>query len=85
MSAAMDNTNLMMNRAKAIAAMGMVERDYEGFNVVSPGIKQETFRVWRDEDSHVRCSCPEFQERIAIWNRRAKLTTIRIRKKTPGA
>lgn len=65
MSAAIDNTNLMMNRAKAIAAMGMVERDYEGFNVVSPGIKKETFRVWRDEDSHVRCSCPEFQERIA--------------------
>jgi hypothetical protein len=69
MSAAIDNTNLMMNRAKAIAAMGMVERDYEGFNVVSPGIKKETFRVWRDEDSHVRCSCPEFQERIAADSR----------------
>jgi len=69
MSAAIDNANLMMNRAKTIAAMGMVERDYEGFNVTSPGIKKEMFRVWRDEDSHVRCSCPEFQERIATDSR----------------
>jgi hypothetical protein len=63
MSAAVENSKLLMNRAKAIAAMGMVERDYEGFNVVSPGIAKETFRVWRDEESRIRCSCPEFQER----------------------
>ena len=63
MSAAVENSKLLMNRAKTIAAMGMVERDYDGFNVVSPGIRKETFRVWRDEDNRIRCSCPEFQER----------------------
>src|SRR5262245_19236080 len=62
MSTAIDNANLMINRAKTIAAMGMVERDYEGFNVASPGIKKETFRVWRDEENRIRCSYPEFQE-----------------------
>ena len=63
MSAAVENSKLLMNRAKTIAAMGMVERDYDGFNVVSPGINKETFRVWRDEDNRIRCSCSEFQER----------------------
>src|ERR1044072_2202751 len=63
MSAAVENSKLLINRAKTIAAMGMVERDYEGFNVVSPGIKKETFRVWRDEENRIRCSCSEFQER----------------------
>lgn len=61
--------NLMVNRAKTIAAMGMVERDYEGFNVTNPGIKKETFRVWRDEDNHIRCSCPEFTEKILTETR----------------
>ncbi|MGA9769909.1 MAG: Rad52/Rad22 family DNA repair protein [Blastocatellia bacterium] len=63
MSAAVENSKLLINRAKTIAAMGMVERDYDGFNVVSPGIRKESFRVWRDEDNRIRCSCSEFQER----------------------
>ena len=63
MSAAVENSKLLINRAKTIAAMGMVERDYDGFSVVSPGIKKETFRVWRDEENRIRCSCSEFQER----------------------
>ena len=62
MSAAIEESKLMVNRAKAIAAMGLVERDYEGFNVVSPGIKKETFRIWRDEEGRVRCTCAEFEE-----------------------
>jgi hypothetical protein len=61
MSAAIDN--VVVNRAKAIAAMGLVERGYEGFNVASPGIKKETFRIWRDENGVVRCTCPEFEAR----------------------
>ncbi|HXG94396.1 MAG TPA: Rad52/Rad22 family DNA repair protein [Blastocatellia bacterium] len=65
MSAAVENSNLLINRAKTIAAMGMVERDYEGFNVVSPGVKKETYRVWKDEDGRVRCNCAEYEERIA--------------------
>ncbi|HJQ71592.1 MAG TPA: Rad52/Rad22 family DNA repair protein [Blastocatellia bacterium] len=65
MSAAIEETRLIVNRAKAIAAMGLVERDYEGFNVVSPGIKKETFRIFRDEQGRVRCNCAEFEERAA--------------------
>src|ERR1044071_9077215 len=64
MSAAVEKTSLSINRAKTIAAMGMVERDYEGFNVTSPGIKKETFRVWRDEDGRVRCSCTDYEEHV---------------------
>ncbi|MFL6275573.1 MAG: Rad52/Rad22 family DNA repair protein [Blastocatellia bacterium] len=64
MSAAVEQTNLAMNRAKTIAAMGMVERDYEGFNVTSPGIHKETFRVWRDEEGRVRCSCADYEGRV---------------------
>ena len=63
MSAAIEESRLIFNRAKAIAAMGLVERDYEGFNVVSPGIKKETFRIHRDETGRVRCTCVEFEER----------------------
>lgn len=64
MSASIENSHLLINRAKTIAAMGMVERDYDGFNVVSPGIRKETFRVWRDEDNRIRCSCADFQGRF---------------------
>lgn len=64
MSAATIDANLIINRAKAIAAMGLVERDYDAFNVVSPGLKKETYRIWRDEESHVRCNCPEFEDQI---------------------
>jgi hypothetical protein len=64
MSVAAADIKQVINRAKAIAAMGLVERDYEGFNVVSPGIKKETFRIWRDEQGRVRCNCPEFEEQL---------------------
>jgi len=64
MSAAIEQTNQSINRAKTIAAMGMVERDYEGFNVTSPGIKKETFRVWRDEEGRVRCSCADYEAQV---------------------
>jgi Rad52/22 family double-strand break repair protein len=63
MSAAVENSNLVVNRAKTIAAMGMVERDYDGFNVVSPGVKKQSYRVWRDEEGRVRCNCAEYEER----------------------
>ncbi|HVF92175.1 MAG TPA: Rad52/Rad22 family DNA repair protein [Blastocatellia bacterium] len=63
MSAAVEESKLIVNRAKAIAAMGLIERDYEGFKVISPGIRKESFRIWRDEEGRVRCSCPEFEEK----------------------
>jgi hypothetical protein len=65
MNIASEHNNSLVNRAKAIAAMGLVGRDYEGFNVTSPGFKKETFRIWKDEEGRVKCSCVEFQERIA--------------------
>lgn len=61
MSAAIDN--LVVNRAKAIAAMGLVERDFDGFNVGSPNMKKETFKIWRDESGRVCCTCTEFEAR----------------------
>lgn len=64
MSAAVIDTNLIFNRAKAIAAMGLVERDYDGFNVRSSGLKKETYRIWRDEENRVRCNCPEFEDMV---------------------
>jgi len=64
MSATVIDTSLILNRAKAIAAMGLVERDYEGFNVISPGLGKEIYRVWRNEESHIRCNCPEFEDAI---------------------
>ncbi|HEY7914165.1 MAG TPA: Rad52/Rad22 family DNA repair protein [Blastocatellia bacterium] len=62
MSAAIEDPSLVINRAKTIAAMGMVERDYDGFNVISPGVKKESFRVWKDEEGRVQCNCPRFDE-----------------------
>jgi hypothetical protein len=57
--------NMIVNRAKAIAAMGLVERDFDGFNVVSPNMKKETFKIWRDKSGRVCCTCPEFETRSA--------------------
>lgn len=57
----MDN-RMKINRAKALAAMGMVERDHEGFSITSPGVKKEVFRVYRNLEGRVCCTCPEFEE-----------------------
>lgn len=59
-----DETSTLTNRAKAMAAMGLVGRDFGGFNVTTPGFAKETFRVWKDEAGRARCSCAEFNERI---------------------
>ena len=60
-----DETATLMREAKALAAMGLVGRDYAGFNVTSPGFAKETFRVWKDETGRVRCSCAAFHDRRA--------------------
>jgi hypothetical protein len=44
--------------------MGLVERDYEGFNVVEPGITRAAYRIWRDGEGRVRCNCAEFEKRM---------------------
>jgi hypothetical protein len=53
----------LINKAKALAAMGLVARDYEGFNVTSPGFRKETFRVWKDQEGKIKCSCNEFTDK----------------------
>jgi hypothetical protein len=63
-SIAPEHNSSITGRAKAIAAMGLVGRDYEGFNVTAPGFRKETFRVWKDEEGRIQCSCAEFQERL---------------------
>jgi hypothetical protein len=57
--------NALKNRAKAIAAMGLVGKVNDGYNVISPGFRKEVFRVWKNEEGKVRCSCVTFQEKIA--------------------
>ena len=69
MSATAVNRNPQIDRAKTLAAMGMVERDYDGFNVSSPGVKKEVYRVWRDETGRARCSCPDYQAQTATTPR----------------
>ena len=64
MSAAIEDTKLLIKRARAIAAGGLIERDYEGFNVLSPEIDKASFRIWRDEGGRVRCNCPTFEDNV---------------------
>jgi hypothetical protein len=66
MEKSMTDPRMIAHRGKALAEMGLVEKDYDGFNVISPGIKRETFRIWRDEQGKVRCNCTEFEEQITL-------------------
>ena len=54
-------------RGKAIAAMGLVDRDGDHFNVAVPSLRgrQTSYRVGRDETGAIRCNCLEFEEIIA--------------------
>ncbi|MEJ7846612.1 MAG: Rad52/Rad22 family DNA repair protein [Pyrinomonadaceae bacterium] len=54
-------------RGKAIAAMGLVDRDGDHFNVAVPNLRgrQTSYRVRRDETGTIRCNCFEFEEIIA--------------------
>ncbi len=54
----------IVGKAKAMAAMGLVGKDEDGYNVTAPGFRKETFRVWKSEEGRVCCSCAEFTERI---------------------
>jgi len=49
-------------KAKAIQAMGLVNRDGDHFRVFTPSIKgrEKWFEVWRNESGAVVCNCPEF-------------------------
>jgi hypothetical protein len=51
-------------RAKAISAMGLVDREGDHFRVTTPSIrgKRKVFEVRRNEQGQVVCGCPEFAE-----------------------
>ncbi len=51
-------------RAKSIAAMGLVNREADRFNVLTPSLRgrQTSYEVWRDEAGKIRCNCLEFEE-----------------------
>ncbi|CAN5505615.1 hypothetical protein BH10ACI1_BH10ACI1_04230 [soil metagenome] len=59
-----DNTEKRENRAKSIAAMGLVNRDGDKFRVSTPSLRgrQTSYDVWRGQDGKIRCNCLEFEE-----------------------
>jgi len=54
-------------RAQGIAAMGLVTREGDRFQVATPSLRGRTtkYEVWRDETGRVRCSCLEYEEHAA--------------------
>ena len=51
-------------RAKSIAAMGLVTRVEDKFEVSTPSLRgrQTKYDVWRDEVGRIRCNCLDFEE-----------------------
>jgi hypothetical protein len=51
-------------RAQGIAAMGLVTREGDRFQVATPSLRGRTakYEVWRDDMGRVRCSCLEYEE-----------------------
>jgi len=54
-------------RAQGIAAMGLVTRAGDRFQVQTPSLRgrRASYEVWRDDAGRVRCSCLEFEEGAA--------------------
>ena len=54
-------------RAQGIAAMGLVTREGDRFQVATPSLRGRTakYEVWRDEAGRVRCSCLEYEEQAS--------------------
>ncbi|MBA2339134.1 MAG: SWIM zinc finger family protein [Pyrinomonadaceae bacterium] len=54
-------------RAQGIAAMGLVTRAGDRFQVQTPSLRgrRASYEVWRDETGKIRCSCLEFEEHTA--------------------
>ncbi len=61
-----NSKNKRTNRAKAIAAMGLVNREGDKFAVSTPSLRgrQTSYEVWRDEAGKIRCNCLEFEEAV---------------------
>src|SRR5688500_13243512 len=61
-STSINRSHGVEKRAKAIAAMGLVSRQGDHFEVSSPSLRanQRSFEVRRNEFGTVVCNCPEF-------------------------
>ena len=59
-----NSTEKREKRARSIAAMGLVNREGDHFNVSTPSLrgKQTSYEVRRDETGKIRCNCLEFEE-----------------------
>lgn len=65
MTIATDKKAIMRDkRAQGIAAMGLVTRQGDSFQVQTPSLRgrRASYEVWRDDAGRVRCSCLEFEE-----------------------
>jgi hypothetical protein len=58
---------LKEQRARSLAAMGLVAREKDRFFVKTAATRdrQQSFQVWRDGSGRVCCSCPEFEELLS--------------------
>ncbi|MEP6923684.1 MAG: hypothetical protein ABI954_04395, partial [Pyrinomonadaceae bacterium] len=65
---AKNSIEMREKRAQAIAAMNLVTREGDRFQVGTPGLRSRSrfYEVWRDENAKVRCNCLEFEETSAI-------------------
>lgn len=59
-----NSVEMREKRAQAIAAMNLVTREGDRFQVGTPGLRSRSrfYEVWRDENAKVRCNCLEFEE-----------------------
>ncbi len=64
---AKNSIEMREKRAQAIAAMNLVTREGDRFQVGTPGLRSRSrfYEVWRDENAKVCCNCLEFEEASA--------------------
>ncbi len=68
MAATIDKKEILRDkRAQGIAAMGLVTRHADRFQVQTPSLRgrRTAYEVWRDDANRVRCTCLEFEEHAA--------------------
>ncbi len=68
MAATIDKKEILRDkRAQGIAAMGLVTRHADRFQVQTPSLRgrRTAYEVWRDDANRVRCSCLEYEEHAA--------------------
>ena len=56
----------IFRKARLIAAKGLVNRENDLFRISSPSLKGKeiSYKVWRNKEGKIRCSCAEFENKI---------------------